>query len=147
RVGDTWEWDGATWTERATTGPARQNMGIAYDSARNRTVVFGGAGPLGDTWEWDGATWTERATTGPAPRVDPAMVYDSARGRRVMFGGYTPAGGSFGTLFGDTWEWDGNTWTQRTNVGSPGVRTNHPMAYDSVTGKTVLFGGEVTFSP
>jgi hypothetical protein len=60
---DTWEWDGSVWTERTTsTAPApRSAHGMAYDSARAVTVLFGGNGgsaPLGDTWEWDGATWS-----------------------------------------------------------------------------------------
>ena len=36
---------------------------MAYDSARNRTVLFGGgdfsSNLRGDTWEWDGKNWTE----------------------------------------------------------------------------------------
>jgi hypothetical protein len=42
--GATWEWDGITWTKRitATTPPARDFHAMAYDSARRRTVVFGG---------------------------------------------------------------------------------------------------------
>ena len=32
---DTWEWDGTTWTQRASSGPsARTNHAMAYDSAR-----------------------------------------------------------------------------------------------------------------
>src|SRR5262245_30525319 len=71
---DTWEWDahggGGTgaWTLRGTGGPAaRFGMGLAYDSLRGRTVLFGGtagAVTLGDTWEWDGASW-ELHNSGP----------------------------------------------------------------------------------
>lgn len=32
-------------------------------------------------------------------------------------------------------------WVQRTDVGSPGIRWSHAMAYDSDRGITVLFGG------
>ena len=34
-------------------------------------------------------------------------------------------------------------WEQRTNVGSPGARTGHAMAYDKHRGVTVLFGGSI----
>ncbi|MFI5297907.1 MAG: hypothetical protein ACHREM_07380, partial [Polyangiales bacterium] len=59
-LGDTWEWSGTAWTETATTGPsARRAPGLAFDSARGRTVLFGGDtangnGAVGDTWEYHG---------------------------------------------------------------------------------------------
>lgn len=62
-LGDTWEFDGTRWTELKVPGPgARNGAGIAYDSKRDRVVLFGGRkgwpdGDLNDTWEWDGATW------------------------------------------------------------------------------------------
>lgn len=53
---DTWEWDGKTWSQRATNGPPapRAWTGLAYDTARERVVLFGGGNPdicWGDTWE------------------------------------------------------------------------------------------------
>jgi hypothetical protein len=68
---DTWEWDGVTWTERATAirRCALEKHVMAYDAARERTVLFGGALPeqldenepqLADTWEYDGTTWARR---------------------------------------------------------------------------------------
>jgi hypothetical protein len=41
------------------------------------------------------------------------MCYDSKRGRVVMFGGDSIANGSLG----DTWEWDGEYWTQMDDIG------------------------------
>src|SRR5687768_16925533 len=41
--GDTWEWDGAKWTQLATAGPSpRGAMAMAYHSKRKRVVLFGG---------------------------------------------------------------------------------------------------------
>ncbi|MDP3244850.1 MAG: MopE-related protein, partial [bacterium] len=100
--GDTWEWNGTTWTQVSSTGPApRVNHAMAYDSQRQKTVLFGGRdGSLkGDTWEWNGTTWTQVSTTGPLPRNDHAMAYDSQRGKVVLFGGYD------GGYPGDTWEY------------------------------------------
>ena len=41
---------------------AGDSFAMAYDSARERIVLFGGrtdrSGDLNDTWEWDGRTWT-----------------------------------------------------------------------------------------
>src|SRR5207249_5475505 len=92
------------WGQSAMGGPAaRCFQGMAYDSARGRTVIFGGANAssyFGDTWEWDGSIWQQLATTGQAPpaRALAAMVYDSRRGRTVLFGGANNS-----TDFGDTW--------------------------------------------
>ena len=44
RKGDTWEWDGTTWQSISATsiGP-RDHHAMAYDEARGRMVLFGGA--------------------------------------------------------------------------------------------------------
>ncbi|MDQ5868591.1 MAG: kelch motif-containing protein [Thermoproteota archaeon] len=41
---------------------------------------------------------------------------------------------------GDTWEWNGNEWTQVADTGPPG-RWGHTIVYDSDKQKVVLFGG------
>jgi len=64
------------------------------------------------------------------------MVYDSARGRVVLFGGYGSP-----PVFGDTWEWDGSNWVERTPATSPTDRYGHEMVYDHARGRVVLFGG------
>src|SRR5438874_3914689 len=46
-----------------------------------------------------------------------------------------------GELFGDTWEWDGTDWIQKTPATSPPPRECHAMAYDSTRERVVLFGG------
>jgi hypothetical protein len=62
------------------------------------------------------------------------MVYDSARGVSVLFGGIGDS------EFDDTWEWDGESWTQVSSTG-PRRRFNVFMAYDERRGVSVLFGG------
>src|SRR5262245_56732341 len=76
--------------------------------------------------------WLEQIS----PRNGHAMAYDSARGVTVLFGGDL----SYYNLTGETWEWDGDTWTLRATSG-PTARVAHAMAYDSARGVTVLFGG------
>ncbi len=80
----------------------------------------------------------------PAPRYNSAMVYDVARGVTVLFGGQITQ--YEGGVSGETWEWNGNSWTQRV-VGGPSPRSGHAMAYDSVRGVTVLFGGDTGDNP
>ncbi len=82
--------------------------------------------------------WTQWSVSGPSPRQSHAMAYDAARGVTVLFGGRSP---SNPISDGETWEWDGTNWTQRTPAISPSPRAGHAMAYDSVRQVTVLFGG------
>src|SRR5262245_23099562 len=69
---DTWEWDGNRWNQRrpATSPVARTFHAMAYDGARQRTVLFGGTyfdslvGDIvygSDTWTWDGTNWSQIA--------------------------------------------------------------------------------------
>lgn len=139
---DTWEYDGSTWILRtpATVPDERESHAMAYDSVRNRMVMFGGWDfnfvKLGATWEWDGTDWLDRQPqNAPSPRILSAMAYDSARGVTVLFGGEDT------TLRGDTWEWNGTNWQQRTPANAPSPRTSHAMAFDAVRGRVVLFGG------
>src|SRR5216683_1353652 len=58
-VNDTWEWDGANWTQDVPSlAPSpRAGQSMAYDSGRARTIVFGGTDEgfpgvfYNDTWE------------------------------------------------------------------------------------------------
>ena len=53
----------------------------------------------------------------------------------LMFGGYDTAASN------QTWEWNGANWTQRSPATSPAGRYDFAMAYDSVRGVAVVFGG------
>ncbi|MCK6485549.1 MAG: hypothetical protein HUU22_18500 [Phycisphaerae bacterium] len=116
---------------------------MAYNTIRDVVIMHGGLGQLSseiydDTWQFDGAQWTLLAVGGPLLRHSHAMVYDTGRNVNVMFGGRTTGGGSL--YLGDTWELDGNGWTQRSSSGPP-ARDQHAMAYDVGRGVTVVFGG------
>ncbi len=141
---ETWEWDGAVWTQRAVVGPsARGEHAMAYDSARGVVVLFGGSTwtlPTttfhGDTWEFDGTAWLQRGPAlAPGPRSLAAMAFDPIRQRTVLHGG----GNGSGQVFGDTWEWDGTTWTQIPGRG-PTARYGHSMVFDQANGSLLLAG-------
>jgi hypothetical protein len=141
-LGETWEWDGMAWTQRAVVGPSpRAGHAMAYDSSRGVTVLFGGTSNA-DTWEWDGTAWTQRLVSGPSARYGHMMAYDSARGATVLLGGTSAY-----IYNSDIWEWratsDGGTWTRRV-MQTPSARIGHAMAHDSARGITVLFGGYAT---
>lgn len=138
--GDTWEWDGTTWTQVGPGSLARMGHAMAFDRLRNRTVVFGGqdyTGPLpGVAVEWDGTAWQWSSATGPGPgfRFGTAMCYDGTRRKVVLFGGVQL------TAMDDTWTYDGSTWQQLAGTGPP-ARANHALAFDEARGVVVLFGG------
>ena len=44
------------------------------------------------------------------------------------------------SAFHDTWEWDGQSWTQVADKG-PAGRIFHTLANDTCRGRVVLFGG------
>jgi hypothetical protein len=120
----------------------RARPGMAFDSTRNVTVLFGGTdGAVGDPWEWDGYRWRARSSSGPGARLDPALAYDSQRHVTVLFGGRNSSSSSY---YGDTWEWDGTSWSLRSTTG-PSPRAS-AIAYDSQRGVAVLFGGKTASS-
>ena len=165
-LNDLWEWDPATttWTNRTPTplpavwpGP-RQILGMVYDQARKRVVLFGGdeatpntgaTSPVAELWEWDGAggVWTNRAPATlpaagwPSARSDPAMVYDPTRARTLFFGDQT--------ISQQFWEWNGTagSWIDRTPspipaVGWPTRRADTAMAIVPGPDLLLLFGGQ-----
>jgi hypothetical protein len=73
------------------------------------------------------------------------MVYDSLRQRVALFGGSSTDGNQV-TYFSDTWEWDGEYWTQVADTG-PSGRLGHAMVYDSATSRVVLQGGGGSENP
>ena len=110
------------WTQRQDIGPAaRAGSGLAFDPVRGKMVLFGGTNLDRGTWEWDGQYWTQVSDMGPTPRRDFGMAWDNASQRVLLFGG---AGADPGAnpnavlaVFGDTWEWDGESWTQVDDTG------------------------------
>ena len=95
-----WLLEGETWSEpencpEENRPPPRYASALAYDSARRRTVLFGGTvdndgGELADTWEWDGVCFRQvdtSSTTPPSPRVHAGLAFDPMRRRVVLFGG------------------------------------------------------------
>lgn len=111
---DTWEWNGTSWTQRATTGPgARVHQTMAYDRTRGRAVLFGGFNmstqqELRDVWEWDGTSWSQKTATvsGTFAR---GTAFDEKTNTFYLFS--ADAGG---TVRADTW--NGTSATARPEV-------------------------------
>ena len=84
--------------------------------------------------------WVQKQNMGPSPRADHAMVWDPVRARVLMFGGGSIGATFPASLLADTWDWDGQFWTQLADTG-PSARGGHGMTFDSVAGNVLLFGG------
>ncbi len=148
---DTWTWDGSAWTSVTPAGlspHARAFMSAAYDSNRDRLVLFGGlfndsssSTYYGDTWEWDGSNWADVTppSGSPNPRAYHAMAYDSSLHRTILFGGFSFAEGNFN----DTWAWDGSSWNRLATTAAPSLRISPGLAFDSVQQRVLLFGGQL----
>ena len=147
-LNDTWAWNGTDWTNVSPSSgnpPARRNMTMSYDAAANQVVMFGGNESnttFGDTWLWNGTSWSQvtgllPGSTSPPARSNAFMAYDAATQQVVLFGGAD----TNGNFLGDTWVWNGTTWTQKAPAASPSPRDGASIAYDAALGEVILFGG------
>ncbi len=84
------------------------------------------------------AQWKiEQGYVGPALRYGAAMAHDAVSGMTIMFGGRNEKE----LALDDTWQWDGNKWTQLNPTPSPPARSQHAMVYDASRQVIVLYGG------
>jgi hypothetical protein len=163
-LNDTWEFDPAqgTWAalSPATKPSVRHDFGMAWDSSRNKVVLFAGlqvdiAGATGvpkrDTWEWDPekGTWTERTgSTKPSQRFGHALAFDDTRKKLVLFGGVDMATNGF---INDLWEWEPTTaeWSMRlsgSEKGLPPSRGYTGLVSDASRSRLVMLGGKMAIS-
>ena len=144
---DTWSWDGDTWTELypehrpfSSDGATLANLG------GDRLVLFGGktGGTVDagfETFEWDPdkQDWLALSVT-PHP-LTPRWYIEGATwgGTVLLFGGVTGQA-TPNTVYGDTWLWNGSSWSLPSLTGSP-----PPARYYYAAGPTgsgvVVFGG------
>lgn len=139
---DFWAWDGTTWTELGGVPPdmpALKEHGMACDTNRGVTVLFGGwkyalvesaywadrwrAVYHTNTWEWNGTAWTNAAPAGSPPsylHYANSLAYDSHRQRVVALSERGP----------DTYyTYDGTTWTASGVGGGAMPGWTSPFAY------------------
>lgn len=120
--GDTWRFNGATWTRvctSATCGPGPRAL-MAMAGNGTTAVMFGGIGGSGidnDTWVFNGHTWTQACgqagvPCGPSGIAGASMAWDGQH--FVLFGGADL--NSIGPPVDDTWTFNGHTWTKICGV-------------------------------
>jgi Galactose oxidase, central domain len=140
---DTWEWNGARWTQvKPSAFPTkRQGHRMFFDLSLKKVVLFGGwngSTKFGDTWSWDGKAWVKLSPkSSPSLRQAMGMAYDSKRKCGVLFGGVDEVNGG---THSDTWKWVGSNWAKSSATG-PSKRASPGMASDEGGSQMVLFGG------
>ncbi len=111
-LNETWVWDGANWTFRATsTRPSVRGLAaMTFDDALDEVVLFGGlsqSDSLADTWIWDGTAWTQRMPSrSPDGGAGQQLAYSASDGGSILVGSF-----GFEVRSSTTWVWDGTTWT------------------------------------
>ena len=88
-------------------------------------------------WGWDGTQWQWVTEGGPPGRILGGAAYDEKRNVLVLYGG-RPV--ELGKCSQETWEWNGETWTQK-DVTPPTACDHVKMVYDAANGESVLFSG------
>jgi len=133
----------------------RSSHRMVYDSAADKTIMYGGAGYhfgkfyfFDETWVYD---YNENTWYNMSPDVVGGilkhtglqlMVYDSSSDKTIMFGGSNPS-----TQTNETWAYDysDNTWYNlRPTIigGTLEERTFLAGAYDSTADRIVMLGGQ-----
>ena len=73
----------------------------------------------------------------PTSRYDARMVYDASTTHTILFDGGT----KLPYELSDTWDWNGQVWTQLFPQHVPPARYGYVMVYDSARQRIVMFGG------
>jgi len=139
-LGDTWTWNGTTWSEQhpSPSPGARMEGYLQYDDALGQLVLFAGQGNgyQDDTWTWDGSSWTHIPAGGPAGVSDAyaSMAYHAAT-QKMVFLDTSQAAGSH------TWTFTEHVWGQLLSVNTQ-WRSFESMARDDAAGTIVMFGGK-----
>jgi len=115
-----------------------------------RTVCGGGAG---EVWVLNGAnglggtpSWSLVSNTGPSRHAQ-TVVYDKIGNKLILFagcsGGCTPVNNDVWVLTNANGQGGPAVWTQLTTTGGPPAARNHATgAYDPVSNRLIIFGGQ-----
>jgi hypothetical protein len=138
---DTWRWDGSRWTElhpRTVPGVGAYRVMAQGPSGSPVLLVFGLDHQV-TTWTWTGAArgggdWVPAAiATAPPWRDASGLAMDPVSRRLILFGGVSAQGATAG----DTWAWDGSTWSElrpaHRPAGGPAALTGAgtgPLLYE-----------------
>lgn len=142
-MNDMWRLVSGGWQPITTIGPPPSSDFVFCSDPGRREIVLSGRYqlPIGfATWVWNGTAWLQYAIpNGYMQFPSPAAAYDAVRRRIVVVYDPIRQGGLNRTV--GTIEWDGTTWIPRSPGQSPYVQWGTRLAFDTVTGRVLLFGG------
>lgn len=147
---ETYTFDGSAWTLQASIGgpPGIYGGALAFHQGIGKYIHFGGISSSGlysdSTFEWDGTQWLPINIPGPTARAFHAMEYDPIRNEIVLFGGRGTGGAGY---LGDTWVFDGASWTLKNVINQPLNAAHAGMAFDPSRGTMVMHGGSTNVWP
>jgi hypothetical protein len=146
------------WTKLAAFGTppsVRESAAVAYDSANNVMIIYGGDGNSvddGDVWTLSHANgtggtpvWTLLSPTGTIPnaRTGVSAIYDAVNNRMTIFGGFYKI-----ITLTDTWVLSfangiGGTpaWTKLTPTGTAPSLGYYSASYDATADAMYVFAG------
>ncbi len=155
--GDTWQIDLTTRQmskvmvdARFPSPPPRLNHVAAWDAARQRMLIFGGATESfvpNDVWALEfqhpRPRWRRLATSGTPPlaRQFASSAFDAVRGKWYV--GFGVGALSEPARFSDCFVFDAatNSWSELTSPGGPSGRMQAALGVDLATGTLVVSGG------
>lgn len=135
--------------------PKRNISQLAYDSGSDRIIMYGGLKTWGltddhynDTWAYDynSNSWNNmEPSVSPPKRGGNSLAYDEESDRIVLFGGWYTGAADTSVMWNDTWayDYDSNTWINKTTELKPPGRAMAPAVYDSESDVIILFGGGI----
>ena len=146
RLQDTWEWDGADWTnvtpQATSQSPsARDGQSMTYDPRSERIVLHGGETTTecrSDVWSWNGSAWTLHTPAAGAiasARADAQLVHDQATNSLRLFGGGCGANSN-----ADLWSLTMPTFASAIAYGQPCIGTAGALGLRTVQGSVPVIG-------
>ncbi|MCA8949706.1 MAG: hypothetical protein KDE27_09400 [Planctomycetes bacterium] len=89
-------------------------------------------------------SWNRLTGVGsPGRRMYHTMAANPVLGHAITFGGLA----SSQSFYGDTWQWDGSSWSEQQPAVSPSPRYRSMMAFDPVNVGILMFGGYGAVGP
>ena len=139
-LADTWSWDGTVWTQLGALPVATTDGALAFDTAQQQMVLFGGDDAVGNVLDtallFNDSAWSVEPPQVPTPTArDSSTLTMSPDGESLMLFG----GDNQGVASNDTWLRDGSGWALAIAGHSTSTDTNPvpQLAYDQTRGRTV----------
>jgi len=149
--GGTWTWNGSQWTKQHPAQvPVLAASCMATDTAAAELVLFGEHVVVANsaktsswqTWTWRGGNWVQLPQAISPQAGECEMAYDGANRNLVLVTATWNAGESSGASPGETWTFDGTTWTQRESLtNTTGGVDFSSMTYDPAYRQVMTYGG------